>query len=161
MREAIESDKLSALFGIERRHTEIACGPIPPPNMLAEYKNVDKRIVDTFLEQWTKETKHRRDLNREKIAVQKDFNKKTFAERRWGQICATIICFAAFFTAAYCVNLGHPTAAGFIGGGALVAIVTVFITGRRHDSKRDVKRKDLIPSKSKSTESLIEKGPSE
>lgn len=158
IRNAIESGKLTAMFGIERRLTQISCGPIPPPDMLAEYKNVDKRIMDTFLEQWLTETQHRRDLNREKIAVQKNFNRETFAERKRGQICATLICFAAFLTAAYCVKLGHPMAAGFIGGGALVAIVTAFITGRRPDSKSNDKIKNTIPSESADTEGPPENG---
>jgi uncharacterized membrane protein len=159
MREAMESGKLPSLIGLERRHTEIACGPIPPPTMLAEYKNIDNRIVEIFMDQWVAETKYRRNLNKEKIAIQKDFNEKTFTERRWGQICATIICFAAFLTAAYCVKSGYPTAAGIIGGGALVSIVTVFITGRRHVSKRGRKTADSIPSESTSTESLTENDP--
>ncbi|MGD8847202.1 MAG: DUF2335 domain-containing protein [Desulfobacteraceae bacterium] len=130
VKKAVESGKLYELIGYERRHMEFSCGPIPPPQMFLEYKNADPRIADQFLAQWSKEMDHRHELDKKRIAVQEEHNKQVFAERKRGQTCATIICFAAFIVAVILGFLGHALTAGVIGGTSLVAIVTTFITGR-------------------------------
>ena len=56
------------------------------------------------------------------------------ADNRRGQIFGFLVALAAFGTASWLGYLGHETAAAIVGGGTVVALVTVFVTGRRHRS---------------------------
>ena len=56
------------------------------------------------------------------------------ADNRRGQIFGFLVALAAFGTAGWLGYLGHETAAAIVGGGTVVALVTVFVTGRRHRS---------------------------
>ena len=56
------------------------------------------------------------------------------ADNRRGQIFGFLVALVAFGTASYPGYLGHGTAAAIVGGGTVVALVTVFVTGRRHQS---------------------------
>ena len=55
------------------------------------------------------------------------------ADNRRGQVFGFLVALAAFGTASY-LGLGHGAAAAIVGGGTVVALVTVFVTGRRHRS---------------------------
>ena len=56
------------------------------------------------------------------------------ADNKRGQIFGFLVAIAAFGTASWLGSLGHETAAAIVGGGTVVALVTVFVTGRRHRS---------------------------
>ena len=56
------------------------------------------------------------------------------ADSRRGQIFGFLVALAAFGTASFLGYLGHEIAAAIVGGGTVVALVTVFVTGRRHRS---------------------------
>ena len=54
------------------------------------------------------------------------------ADNRRGQILGFLATLAAFGAASYLGYRGHGTAAATVGGVTVVALVTVFVTGRRH-----------------------------
>ena len=54
------------------------------------------------------------------------------ADNRCGQVFGFLVALAAFGIASYLGYLGYGTAAAIVGGGTVVALVTVFVTGRHH-----------------------------
>jgi uncharacterized membrane protein len=48
--------------------TEMTNGPFPPPRMLEKYKEIDSRFVDVFIDGYTTQSNHRREM--EKFATE-------------------------------------------------------------------------------------------
>jgi uncharacterized membrane protein len=70
------------------------------------------------------EADHRRQLT--------TLNQRQYArETTIGQVFALIVALSAFATAAWLGYLGHPGAAGVVGSGAIIGLVSAFIAGRR------------------------------
>ena len=57
-----------------------------------------------------------------------------------GQIFAFIIAILAILASVYLSVMGHPFTGGILGGGTVVSLVTLFITGRIIQ-RRDLQRK--------------------
>jgi len=101
--------------------------PLPSPNHLAHYKEIQEDFPERILKLTESEAEHRR-----------DYNLRVLAATRWettlGQVFALIVALAAFAVAAYLAYLGHPTASAFFGAATVGGLVAVFIQGRYHDS---------------------------
>lgn len=98
-------------------------GPIPPPNLLNDYRLIDPTFPDRIIKMAESEQAHRHKMDDQVI-------EKEYHERRRGQnyaLCISII-FAVCSTAA--IISGHPVAGSVLGGATLVSLVTVFILGR-------------------------------
>lgn len=70
-----------------------------------------------------KDAEHQRDMERMALAAER-------RERRIGQIFALIIGLSALAAAVGCAYIGATAVAATIGGGTVVGLVTVFVTGR-------------------------------
>lgn len=109
-------------------------GPLPTPDILLGYDDVLPGAAERIMRMAEKEqamVERDRASAREVegIAVQ-----AATADNRRGQTFGFLVALAAFGTAGYLGYLGHGTAAAIVGGGTVVALVTVFVTGRRHQS---------------------------
>ncbi|KKW32764.1 MAG: hypothetical protein UY77_C0014G0004 [Candidatus Uhrbacteria bacterium GW2011_GWA2_53_10] len=63
-----------------------------------------------------------------------------------GQLCAFTIAVLAFGIAGWLGSQGKELAAGIIGGGDLIALVSVFIYGRRQKGKERAEARQQSPS---------------
>ena len=102
-------------------------GPLPTPDILLGYDEVLPGAAERIMRMAEKEQASAREV--EGIAV-----RAATADNRRGQIFGFLVALAAFGTASFLGYLGHEIAAAIVGGGTVVALVTVFVTGRRHRS---------------------------
>jgi len=117
-------------------------GPIPPPQMLAEYEQAFEGGARWFFTQAAEEAKHRRQLEKEEserltMAVQADYG-KIFV----GQILAFVLAIATIIGGIYLIATGHD-----IGGlvaviGALATLAGVFIYRTRLEMSQERVRTD-------------------
>lgn len=116
-------EELARLLQVTVTSVSIRSGPLPPSEELAAYNNLIPNGADRVMTMAEKQTDHRIEI--EKTAV----NSQQIQGKR-GQIFAFIIAILAILIAAYVTAIGHPVTGGVIGGGTVVSLVTVFITGR-------------------------------
>ena len=102
-------------------------GPLPTPDILPGYDEVLPGAAERIMRMAEKEQAGALEFGG--IAV-----RAAVADNRRGQVFGFLVALAAFGTASYLGYLGHGTAAAIVGGGTVVALVTVFVTGRRHRS---------------------------
>ncbi len=106
--------------------TESWAGPIPPPAILQQYEQVLEGSAQSIIDSFVKQGDHRRSLEREYL----DADSRR-ADR--GQILAFVLALAFLIVAGALVWHGEALAGTTIGTVDLVALVTVFIVGRRQD----------------------------
>lgn len=98
-------------------------GPLPPPDLLRQYQEIQPDFPERILRLTEQEAEHRRSVTRNVIRIEG-------AEVILGQIFGLFIALSALGVSAYLAVHGAQTVASIIGGGTLVALVTVFIRGR-------------------------------
>lgn len=98
-------------------------GPLPSPETLAGYENAQSGAADRVITMAEKQQNHRMDL--EKIAIRRQFNQSSA-----GQWIAAILAISFLGGSVYLGINGHDVLAGTLGGTTIIALVTVFITGK-------------------------------
>ena len=98
-------------------------GPLPPPDLLQKYKDIQSDFPERILRLTEREAEHRHDITRKAVWLDG-------AEIFLGQIFGLIVALAAFVVAGYLGYLGLSAASSIIGGGAIAGLVAVFIKGR-------------------------------
>ena len=115
-RESAELTRVSSL--------RFEIGPIPSPEVLAQYRETDPRIVDAILHGFVQQQDHRREQEREGIATDR-------MSRRRGQIMGWGVATLALLVAGAVGIYGSPWAAiGIVSVGVGAPIVAV-IRGSR------------------------------
>lgn len=99
-------------------------GPLPPPQILEEYKSAGANIPDRIVKMAEKEQAHRHQLEEEASNV---------PLKRTGQICALIIILAFLGCAVFLISRGLWPFGIFFLSGPLLWLVHLFITGRKKD----------------------------
>lgn len=113
---------------IQAVRQESFSGPIPHPELLKGYESVKQGFAERIVSMAEEQQKHRFECENKMV-------EGTVSESKRGQWMAFIVAII-FVVAAVALGLyGHDWLAGVIGGGTLVALVTVFVTGRRSQSK--------------------------
>jgi uncharacterized membrane protein len=112
-----------AVLSAEYRHS----GPLPDPRTLQMYDAVMPGLGERIVTMAEDEARHRRDLERKVVGSDVD-------RARDGQRMAFAL--AVFFLGAsvWLALAGHPVPGTIIGTVDIVALVTVFIVGRREDN---------------------------
>jgi uncharacterized membrane protein len=108
-------------------------GPIPPPEILQKYGDVRADLVDRIVRMAEAQGSHRRDMERTIVE-----GGVRGAVR--GQIFGLVIGLFGLAAATVCVVSGHGTAGTIIGTVDLVALVSVFVIGKRRAPKRPIDR---------------------
>lgn len=108
----------SAFLGV-KSHS----GPLPSPETLSGYENTLTGAADRIITMAEKQQDHRIDL--EKTAVRRQFNQSST-----GQWIAAILAFSFLGGSVYLGINDHEILAGTLGSTTIIALVTVFITGR-------------------------------
>lgn len=106
-------------------------GPIPPPEMLAEYERIVPGLAERWFSKWEQEARHRQDLERDTLVVAsgegRDENKISLT----GVYGAIALGLAAFVLAGWLGYLGHANSAAAVGTTTLAAIIGTMIWGTR------------------------------
>lgn len=113
---------------------ELFSGPIPHPELLKGYEDVKQGFAERIVAMAEEQQKHRFECERNMV-------NGTISESKRGQWMAFAIAIL-FLIASVALGLyGHDWLAGVIGGGTLVALVTVFITNRPSKKHTDTSPK--------------------
>ncbi|MET7661180.1 DUF2335 domain-containing protein [Streptomyces sp. NPDC005463] len=99
-------------------------GPLPDPQQLVEYENVLPGAADRIIAMAEREQRHRHDLQQAGL-------KQRFAITRNGQRSGLTALAIMAALAAYLGNIGHPGWAVVAGSLDIVAVVTIFVVGKR------------------------------
>lgn len=116
-------------------------GPIPPPQILKGYGDVDPTFPQRILKMAEDEQSHRHDMERQTLDVQKDDLKRDRMEARLGQVFALIIGLAAIIGGAVASIMGAQWTGSIIGGGGVIGLVAVFIKGRQYAAAAEESKK--------------------
>ncbi len=106
----------------------ISSGPLPSPEILAQYNEIIPNGADRITTMAEKQSDHRMKL--ESIAIPAQL-----AESSLGQKIAAVISVLALACATYCAAIHETTVATTIGGATIVSLVYVFITGKKKGSQ--------------------------
>ncbi|MGC8559908.1 MAG: DUF2335 domain-containing protein [Phycisphaerae bacterium] len=105
-------------------------GPIPPPEVLKGYDQIHPGLAHQIVTMAAEEAAHRRRMEVEVLAIQKEDQAAFRKSERKGQIFGLIVALAGIFGSVYEAVNGAQLAAGCLSSGTLVALVAVFIGGR-------------------------------
>lgn len=112
-------------------------GPIPHPDLLQGYENIKEGFAERIVRMAEKEQEHRFEHENSQSACDKMLIEATASDSKRGQNYALIITILFLIGAVTLALYGHDTVASILGGGTLAAIVTVFITGKNGNSKKE------------------------
>jgi len=98
-------------------------GVLPPPEILAEYDKIVPGSAARILDAFEKQSEHRRALEIKAQEAQ-------IADTRRGQIFGLVIGLTAIISGSVTAIYGSELAGGFIGGGGVIGLVSVFVLGR-------------------------------
>lgn len=105
------------------REWEFFSGPLPPPDVFAQYKAIDPEIVRVILDLAEREQKHRQDIE----------NKLTDADIRShfrGQSFAALISVLLILSLTFLFWTDHTWEAAGLGAGGFVSIIFAFLRNR-------------------------------
>lgn len=108
-------------------HREFS-GPMPPGDLLADYEKVQEGFANRLLQFTEKEQEHRHRIE------SKGLHAAVNAEMR-GQKYALLICLVFVLCSYQLIMSNHEISGSILGGGTLLGLATVFITGRKSQDK--------------------------
>jgi uncharacterized membrane protein len=132
---------LEKMEQIERKF-EAFRGPIPPPQILADYEKILPGSTERIITMAEKQSAHRQSL--EMIAVKSGAN-----DSRLGLIFGLIIGLAALCLAGFCSYIGSPIVGGLIGFGGLTGLVSVFVIGKKMNREERENKARFVAEKEK------------
>ena len=121
-------------------------GPLPHPSTLKAFDEVIPGSAARIIDNWEKEIEHRRDLEKQDSETRREVIKKQVGIQGRGQIFGLIVALVGMGITGFAIHEGHPVAATILGSFDLVALVTVFVTGR---GRRAAAPSDEKPSQEK------------
>ena len=112
---------------------------LPSPQELQLYQQIDPKIIPFLIETSIKEQTHRHYMDKEKLKILKNSERKTWRINWWG------ILFLVLFlvVAAFALYLDKPWFAGVFGGIAIITVVSSFIDAGKNSSKNDEEKDSL------------------
>ncbi len=102
-------------------------GPIPPPDLIAQYERVAPGFAERILTMAEREATARQENERRNTEIADRDIREARVETRRGQWMSFAITIAAFLTAAYCAAISQPWVAGVVAGTTLVSVVSTFL----------------------------------
>ena len=125
------------------QHTSFQ-GPIPHPEILAEYEEILPGAADRILQMAEKESAHRHNLEKHDAEGALELNRRneslSFYSGICGQVVAGAITISAIAGGVICILNGQIWSGGFLGGFPIAAIVYIFIAYRGPKSQKDAKQ---------------------
>lgn len=112
-------------------------GPLPPPEVMGLYEQLIPGAAERLLTAFENQQNHRHSLENRVVDAG--------VRRSWaGLWCALAVALAGIAVAGLAVIYAQQWAASVIGGGTLVGLVTVFVTGRSQQEKERTTRRNAI-----------------
>lgn len=128
------------LLKVTRETSYSFSGPIPPPQVLGLYNEVLPGCAERLLTAFESQQAHRQSLEKQVV--------DSGITRAWyGLWCALAVSLAGIGVSALAVIYGQAIPASVIGGGVLLGLATVFITGRSSQEKERTNRRESLISK--------------
>jgi uncharacterized membrane protein len=127
------------------RHERSFSGPLPPPELLAEYEKSCPGAADRIISIAEKESEHRRSIEQTLVRSETEQAARDSHEARRGQICALVITLSAIVAGAYTALHGHEIARSIIGVGGIGGIVTSFLVGQARRNQNETEESTLQP----------------
>ena len=116
---------------------------LPSPQELQLYQQIDPKIIPFLIETSIKEQTHRHYMDKEKLKILKNSERKTWRINWWGMFFAFLFFVLFLVVAAFALYLDKPWFAGFSGGIAIIAVVSSFIDAGKNSSKNDEEKDSL------------------
>ncbi len=113
--------------------TQEFTGPYPPPSILAEYKNIDPKLVDLIFQRAETEQSHRHKME----SLHAEQFKRVVTQGFYGQCFAFVIAMTAIVGGAILINNGHSGTGIASILSAMAILAGVFITGKILDANSD------------------------
>lgn len=104
---------------------------LPAPQELAEYKNIDPKIVDFLIKLSEREQLHRHKQDEKKLKILSYNEHKVGNMNWWGMFFAFFAIVATMGLAAYALYLDRAWFAGIFGLAGIASIASVFINNKR------------------------------
>lgn len=111
--------------------TEIT-GPLPPPDVLAHYNQVEPGLALRIVQLAENEARHRHQCEQDALQTDIKIAHAQTRETRLGQIFAFVIAMTAIIGGMLTAINGAEWAGTFIGVGGLAGLVGAFIQGRNN-----------------------------
>jgi len=111
-------------------------GPLPPPDVLREYYEIDPDLSKIIKELPAKEQEHRHRMNEGSLDLKKYQTRTERIEIILGQVFAFLICSFIIGAGTYIVGKGQPIMGGLLTLGGLAGLASVFILGRKPIEKK-------------------------
>lgn len=112
-------------------------GPMPDPETFSAYEEIcpgsSKEILNNFL----KESDHRRNLENGQLGIVKEEFKRTYSLNSRGQIFAFIIAIVSIIGSIILIYNDKDTLGGILGGTSLAIIIGLFISGKIMKKKEE------------------------
>ena len=137
---------------------EAFSGPLPSPQMLAEYNTVVPDGAERLLRIFEQQVTHRMELDNKEIelenkgmelanqdleltnkeiTIQEYSTKQEFRQSGRGQFFGFVIALVGIGSSIYLTFHGHDTIAGIFGTTTIVGLVAVFVIGKKRKEKRN------------------------
>jgi len=107
-------------------------GPIPPPELLEAFGEVDPLLPERIMSLAERESSHRQGLERQAQDAEIADRECERDERFRGQMLGFGLALVCITSATLLGLFGQPILAGVIGGTTLVSIVAVFVRHQKH-----------------------------
>ncbi|PXV85105.1 putative membrane protein [Lachnotalea glycerini] len=125
-----EEELSNSEMAVSYEHSSMHIGPIPSPEVLAEYNKIDPTFANRILVMAEQQSLHRQEI--EKRIVKSGVN-----DSKLGIIFGFIIGLAALIVSLVLGLNGRTIASSLLGVSGLVGLVSVFIYGTRSNGNED------------------------
>ena len=109
---------------------EMYYGPIPHPEILKKYDELDPGAAKLIIENGVNESVHRRDM--EKRLLKKEIN-----DKRRGQYLGFIIGLVVILAGTYLIYANHPITGTLLSGTSLLGLVGSFLSSGSNDRNNE------------------------
>lgn len=109
---------------------EMHYGPIPHPEILKKYDELDPGAAKLIIENGVNESVHRRDM--EKRLLKKEIN-----DKRRGQYLGFIIGLVVILAGTYLIYANHPITGTLLSGTSLLGLVGSFLSSGSNDRNNE------------------------
>ena len=124
------TESVGIMLSIEKSHS----GPLPDPETLKEYGEIIPNGAERIMKMAESQSTHRIEL--EKLAITSQLS-----QSGRGQIFGFILGLSAVGGSITCILLGHEVGGSILGAGGITSLVSVFVLGRRSQSRNLDKKK--------------------
>lgn len=114
---------------------QVYSSPLPPPEALAKYEQIQSGLVQKIIEMTEAQGNHRRELEKKHLEAEIKHQERRDGEAKRGQIFAFLIAIFAIGGGIYTALQGYQAVGGFISALGLSGLVTPFIIGRQGTPK--------------------------